>query len=99
MNETFICEACGRDGPIRHLHHRETMPGQYCPLCADLETCGACGEELSSSQLSWQPDVRNYICQNCLPDYEEVAGYIKPLTGIQTKVVPLVGSETIKKAS
>ncbi len=98
-DETFTCQACGRDGPIRHLHHRETMPGDYCLLCADIEKCGACGEMQSNSQLTWQPDVRNYICKNCMVDYQQVAMYIKPLVKGETRVVELVGVKEIKKAS
>ena len=41
--DEFICEQCGRNGHIRHLSHRDTLPGDYCPLmCGMQEKCSAC---------------------------------------------------------
>ena len=99
-DEIFRCEDCGGNGPIRFLGHRETMPGDYCLICADMEKCGCCGEIVRKGFLTWKEDVRNYICENCLFDYKEVARYIRPLIQMETKIVPLPGeSKEIKKAS
>jgi RecJ-like exonuclease len=99
-DQTFNCENCEASGHIRFLRHRETMPGDYCPTCADIEKCAACSEITAKGFLTWQEDVRNYICQNCLADYKEVARYIKPLVQVEAKVVAMGDREMkIKKAS
>lgn len=77
--KNFRCESCERTFDGRYIHHRETMAGQYCPLCADMEKCAACGEVHQKPFVTYNAVLNNYVCEDCLHDYESVKIYIKPL--------------------
>lgn len=80
MDEHFICQACGQQAHINHLKKRSTMPGDYCRTCGDEEKCAACGEIYPHSYLMFKNDIKNYVCEDCTHDYQQVLEYIKPLT-------------------
>ena len=79
MDEYFTCEACGHRQHINRLKKRHTMPGDYCPACAQQEQCAACSEMVPVSLISFKHDIQNYVCNDCINDYHEVLNYIKPL--------------------
>ena len=79
MNEHFTCHQCGCLAHIRQLTKRNNQTGDYCPRCGDLEKCAACGEMFESKDVHYKHDVKNYICNDCQYDYQDVKEYIKPL--------------------
>jgi transcription elongation factor Elf1 len=84
MDEYFTCTACGHRGHINRLKKRHTQPGDYCPACSQHEQCAACSDLVPANRISYQHDIQNYICHDCLNHYHEVLDYIKPLTPVIT---------------
>jgi hypothetical protein len=47
--------------------------------CPALRQCAACLSDTDPASAQYMPDVRNYICRDCLEHYHEVSEYIKPM--------------------
>jgi len=46
-------------------------------------TCAACLSDGATDDMTYMPDVRNYICPDCRDTYREVSHYIRPLKWYQ----------------
>ena len=65
MDEHFKCQACQSTGHICRLHHRFTMPGDYCKTCAQLEICHTCGETHPAVTMGYGRNKR-CMCWYCV---------------------------------
>lgn len=75
MDEHFTCTDCQTTEHLHNLHHRFTMPGDYCAACAVLELCAACGELEPFTNMQWPkvlPQLRGVVrvpkeiyCSDC----------------------------------